>query len=180
MHVRLHGSLADYEFRAWTEFEHALGDARRLDFHDEAEAAALLRRLLATDPANSLCSLGSLIDDIARVELAHESVVEHVARLMVRGQIVVTRVPVVPYASDPLPERRYEPLEPEPLELDNHIGMTADILVEPPNVLVAKIELEPPPFASGWCEVEPPPFASGWCEVEPPVTVTPTIAVATG
>jgi hypothetical protein len=180
MHVRLHGSLADYEFRAWTEFEHALGDARRLDFNDEAEAAALLRRLLATDPANSLRSLGSLVDDIARFDLAHESVVEHVARLMVRGQIVVTRVPVVPYVSDPLPERRYEPLEPEPLEIEDLIGMTADILVEPPNVLVAKVELEPPPFATGWCEVEPPPFASGWCEVEPPVTVSPTIAVATG
>jgi hypothetical protein len=133
--------------------------------------------LLATDPVNSL---RSLLDDIARLELAHESVVEHVARLMVRGQIVVTRVPVVPHASDPLPERRYEPLEPEPLELEDLIGMTADILVEPPNVLVAKIELEPPPFATGWCEVEPPPFATGWCEVEPPVTVTPTIAVATG
>jgi hypothetical protein len=98
--LQLEGLLARYTLRHWTAEIGALHE-RRVRYHDEGEAQALLARLVDDDSLRRLRSfLFRLGVEIHVCGDESASLLQQVARRIVSGELVLEREQIVPMASE--------------------------------------------------------------------------------
>lgn len=98
--LQLEGLLARYTLRHWTD-DVGAQHQRRIRYHDEDEAQAMLARLVDDDSLRRLRSfLFRLGIEVHVCAGESASLLQQVARRIVRGELVLERELIVPMASD--------------------------------------------------------------------------------
>jgi hypothetical protein len=170
MRVRLHGPFAELELWPWTEFEPSRASGERLRAHDELEARALLRNAISDATSHALRRLLFELEPTASFD--EDQLLDQLARLVLRGQIVVERRPLPIMASEVV--ERFERHEAEAFEneFEEEIKVVHWLEDTPPPLVVFDSDPEPPMVIVWTSEVEPPPIVVFDSEPEsPPVIV---------
>ena len=170
MRVRLRGPFALLDLWPWAEWsEPSRAGGERLRVHDELEARALLRNAMSDTTSHALRRLLFELEPSASFD--EDDLLGRLARLVVRGQIVVERRPIEIIASDVA--ERFERPEYESFEneFEEEIKVVHWLEDTPPPVIVFDSEPEPPLVIVWTSEVEPPPMVVFDSEPEPPPVI---------
>lgn len=124
--LQLEGLLARYTLRPWTD-DVGTQQQRRVRYHDEDEAQAMLARLLDADSLRRLRSfLWYLGVEVHVCGDESASLLQQVARRIVSGELVLEREPIMPMASDEV--EFVEPAHFEPLVNEIYDGVGLKVL----------------------------------------------------
>lgn len=172
MRVLLRGPFAELELRSWTELARGDVDGERLRPSDELEARMLLRSALTDDARHSIRALlFELEPESSFGRERDDTPLDRLARLIVRGQVIVERRPIDIMPSEVV--ERYDPPEHEPFENEfaEEVKVVHWLESEDPPLVVFDSEPEPPTIVIFYGEVEPPPIVVFDSEPEPPPIV---------
>jgi hypothetical protein len=124
--LQLEGLLARYTLRHWTDHVGAQHQ-RRIRYHDEDEAQAMLARLLDADSLRRLRSfLWYLGVEVHVCGAESASLLVQVAKRIVSGELVLEREPIMPMASDEF--ERLDPVHFEPIVNEIYDGVGLKVL----------------------------------------------------
>ena len=154
--MEFHGPFAVYRLEPWPGAESDDAKTERLRFFDEAEVQRVLRRLLAEGSFD--LRLQALVGDSLMIGtiLDERGVLEYLARLIVRGQLVLTRRPIEIISSETFEEVLPIDYEAPDNEINEGLGLVASVEIIQPR-FDPEVTIEPPPIPELECMVIPPP-----------------------